>query len=135
MPVIHTDNATRFSGVVKYEFEPQLSLCRESVVLNDAAGTLQVGAVLGKVTATGKYKVAKKGAADGSQNIAGILIANVLGESKPIVLAANTDTKALIIARGPVLVADAPLAFDSSYTLAEVKVALAALGITVETAI
>jgi hypothetical protein len=135
MPVIYTDNAVRFSGVVKYEFEPQLSLCRESVILNDSAATLQVGTVLGKVTATGKYKVARSAATDGSETPVAILIANVLGESKPIDLANGVDTKALVIARGPVIVADAPLTLGTGITLAAAKAALAAVGITVETAI
>lgn len=51
MSVIATDS-TRFSAVVKYEFEPQLSLCREVLTVNDAAATLRPGAVLGKFIAS-----------------------------------------------------------------------------------
>ena len=56
MAVFATDS-TRFSALVKHEYEAATAFCRESVVINDAAGTLRVGAVLGKVTATGKYKL------------------------------------------------------------------------------
>lgn len=134
MAVFATDS-TRFSAVVKYEFEPQLSICRESIVLNDAAATLKVGAVLGKVTATGKYKLATSAAADGSQTPVAVLIADVMGSSKDITLAANTDTKALVLARGPVIVADAALQLGAGITAAAAKTALAAVGITVETAV
>lgn len=134
MAVFATDS-TRFSAVVKYELEPQLSLCRESIVINDAAATLRVGAVLGKVTATGKYKLATSAAADGSQTPVAVLIADGLGLSKDITLAAATDTKALVLARGPVIVADAALQLGAGITAAAAKAALAAVGITVETAV
>jgi hypothetical protein len=134
MAVFATDS-TRFSAVVKYELEPQLSLCRESIIINDAAQTLKVGAVLGKVTATGKYKLATSGAADGSQTPVAVLIIDGLGSSKDITLAAATDTKAIVLARGPVIVADAALQLGSGITAAAAKTALAAVGIIVETAV
>lgn len=134
MAVFATDT-TRFSAVVKYEFEPQLSLCRESIVINDAAATLRVGAVLGKVTATGKYKLATSAATDGSQNPVAVLIADGLGMSKDITLAANTDTKALVLVKGPAIVADAALQLGAGITAAAAKAALALVNITVETAV
>jgi hypothetical protein len=134
MAVFATDS-TRFSAVVKFELEPQLALCRESIVINDAADTLRVGAVMGKVTATGKWKLAKSAAVDGSQTPAGILIINGLGSSTDIVLAANTDTKAVVLARGPVIVADAALQLGTGTTLAAATTALKALGILVEVAV
>lgn len=134
MAVFATDS-TRFSAVVKYELEPQLALCRESIVINDAAATLKVGAVLGKVTATGKYKLATSGAADGSQTPVAVLIADGLGLSKDITLAANTDTKAIVLARGPAIVADSALQLGTGITAAAAKAALAAVGIIVETAV
>ncbi len=136
MAVIATDS-TRYSAVVKYENEPTLGLCRESIVINDAAQTLKIGTVLGKVTATGKYKVATSGASDGSQNPVAVLIANHLGSSHDIVLAANTDTKALVLARGEVILADAGLTLGTGITAGAVKTAFAALNppMLVETAI
>lgn len=134
MAVIATDS-TRFSAVVKFELEPQLGICRESVVLNDSAQTLRVGAVLGKVTATGKYKLAASAAVDGSQTPVAVLIADGLGSSTDVVLAAATDTKALVLARGPVIVADAALQLGTGITAAAAKTALAAVGILVETAV
>jgi hypothetical protein len=134
MAVFATDS-TRFSAVVKYELEPQLSICRESIVINDAAQTLRVGAVLGKVTATGKYKLAVAAAGDGSQTPVAVLIADVQGSSKDITLAAATDTKALVLARGPVIVADAALQLGTGITAAAAKAAQADVAITVETAV
>lgn len=134
MAVIATES-TRFSAVVKYELEPQLSVCRESIVINDAAATLRVGAVLGKVTATGKYKLALNAAVDGSQTPVAVLIADGLGQSTDIALPANTDTKALVLARGPAIVADAPLQLGTGITAAIAKTGLAAVGILVETAV
>jgi hypothetical protein len=134
MAVFATDS-TRFSAVVKFELEPQLGICRESIVINDAAATLRVGAVMGKVTATGKWKLAKSAATDGSQNPAGVLVINGLGFSTDIVLAANTDTKAIVLARGPVIVADAALQLGTGTTLDAATAALKELGILVETAV
>jgi hypothetical protein len=134
MAVFATDS-TRFSAVVKFELEPQLSICRDSIVINDAAATLRVGAVLGKVTATGKYKLATSGAADGSQTPVAVLIMDGLGLSRDITLAANTDTKAIALTRGPVIVADAGLQLGTGITAAAAKSALQAVGILVETAV
>lgn len=134
MAVFATDS-TRFSAVVKYELEPQLGICRESIVINDIAQTLRVGAVLGKVTATGKYKLALSAAVDGSQTPVAVLIADVMGSSTDIELVNATDTKALVLARGPVIVADAALQLGTGITAAAAKSALAAVGILVETAV
>ncbi len=134
MTVFATDTV-RFSAVVKHEYEPAVGICRESVIINDAAATLRVGAVLGKVTATGKWKLCASAAADGSQNPAGVLISNGLGYSTDIVLVANTDTKAVVLARGPVIVADAALQLGTGTTLVAASAALKALGIIVEVAV
>lgn len=134
MAVIATDS-TRFSDVVAHEYEPQLAYCRESIVINDTAQTLKVGAVLGKVTATGKYKLALSAAVDGSQNPCAVLIADGLGLSGDIVLANATDTKAIVLARGPVILKDAALQLGTGITAAAAKTALQALGMMVETAV
>lgn len=136
MSVIATDS-TRYSAVVKNEFEPASGYCRESVTLNDTAQTLKVGTVLGKVTATGKYRVALSASADGSQTPAAILIADASGNSGDIVLANATDTKAIVLVRGPAIVADAGLTLGTGITAGAAKTALAALvpPVLVETAV
>lgn len=134
MAVIATDS-TRFSDVVAHEYEPQLAYCRESVIINDAAQTLKVGAVLGKVTATGKYKLAASAAGDGSQTPVAVLIADGMGSSTDIVLANATDTKAIVLARGPVILKDGYLQLGAGITAAAAKAALQAVGMMVETSV
>lgn len=134
MPTFATDGK-RFSALVKHEYEPQTKVCREAIVINDAAATLTVGAVLGKVTATGKYKLSTSAAVDGSQVPAAVLIADSLGFSHDVTLVAATDTKVLALVRGPVILADAALQYGTGMTLAVTTAAFKALGMLVETAI
>jgi hypothetical protein len=131
MSIIAVDQ-TRFSQVVKEEYAPETRFCRDVVTINDAAGTFPVGAVLGMVTATGKYKLVTSAAVDGSQNAAAVVIADYLGLSHDIVVAANTDTKVLTLTRGPVIVAGPALTLGTGATLAAVTTALKPLGIIVE---
>lgn len=109
MPLIATDTP-RFSNLVKHEYEPTIGFCRESVTVNEAeAATYAVGTVLGKVTLTRKYKVAKADATDGSQDPVAIVL-----EDKTV--AAGTDTKVLVMVRGQAIVSKAALIFDASFT-------------------
>ena len=117
----------RFSNVVKYEFEPSTQYCRESIIINDTAQTIKIGTVMGKVTGTGKWKVCLSAAGDGSQTPAGVYIADGLGLSGDLILPATTDTKALVLARGPVILADGGLTFGTGNTLSATKTAFAAL--------
>lgn len=138
MSVIAT-SSNRFSAAVKHEYEPSLAYCRELVTMNDAAATLKVGAVVGKVTATGKYKLVEATAVDGSQVAAGVLIADAFGVSQDVTLPATTDTKVLILARGPAMVSKSALTFGASVdTQGELDAAyaqLAAIGILAQNAV
>ncbi len=107
MAVIATDTP-RFTNVVKAETLPEIAYCREVVTINDAAATLKVGTVLGKVTATGKYKVAVETATDGSEDAAAIVI-------QETVVPATTDTKILVLVTGPSAVSKGALILDSTY--------------------
>lgn len=51
MSVILT-STNRFSNVVKREFKPEDAFCRDVITMNDAAATIQVGAVVGKYIAS-----------------------------------------------------------------------------------
>lgn len=108
MPLIATENK-RFSNLVKAELWPEKGFTRAVVTYNGTAGNLVIGQVLGKVTASGKYKVALQAAADGSQTADAILI-----EDKTVAL--NTDTKILVLLRGPAEVAKGALVLDASYS-------------------
>jgi hypothetical protein len=229
MAVIATDS-TRFSAVVKHEYEPQTGYCREVVTMNDAAATIKVGTVLGAyvttptgtasakagntgngvmgaitvasvpglilgtykvaiteavanagkfvlidpqgdvvgsgnvavlfnqagisftladgatdfvvgdgfnivVAGTVKYKVSLAAATDGTQVPSAVYIADNTGNSGDLALAANTDTKVLVLARGPAIVADAALTLGTGTTAAVAKAGLQAVNILVETAL
>ncbi len=92
--------------LLKREFDPHYS--RETVTLK--AGTAYpLGAVLGRITADGKYVFSPAASTTG---IEGAEIANaVLIEA---VDATAADTPALVLVRGPVIVADRALVFDAS---------------------
>lgn len=107
MAVIATDK-TRLSHVLKAELYPELAYCRTVVTVNDTAQTLELGTVLGKVTANGKYKVAVETAVDGSKVGAGIVI-----DAKTI--ANGVDTSVLVLTRGPATVSKAGLVIAASY--------------------
>lgn len=127
MTIIATDTY-RLSHLVKQELFPEKAYCREVVVMNDAAASLKIGAVLGKVTATGKYKVSVQTAVDGTEVAAAILM-------QDLTLAATTDTKVLVMVRGPASVSKAALILDATHNTdpekAAIYAALEAKGIQV----
>ena len=132
MPVIAVDTL-RLSNLVKQELWPASNYTRLLVTVNEAAAkTYTVGTVLGKVTATGKYKVAVQTAVDGSQTADAI----VLGDYS---VPATTDTKVLVLVRGPAIVSKDALVLDATYDLdaekAVVYASLEAKGILVNTTI
>ena len=116
MSVIASENQ-RFSNTVKGEYQELPGYCRAVLTANEAAAkTYKIGDVLGKVTASGKVKISVDTAVDGSQTPFAIVI-----EDKAI--PAATDTKILVLFRGPVQVNAAGLYFDASYTDADKLVA------------
>lgn len=132
MPIIATDTK-RLSALVKHEYEPSLGFCRAVVTANEAAATEYViGTVLGKITASGKYVVAKETAVDGSEVPAAVVL-----ENKSI--AAATDTKVLAAVRGQMILSKAEVVLDATYDDATKKAtaiaALEALGILVNDAV
>jgi len=132
MPVISTENA-RLSNVVKKELWPDLAYNRLVVTVNEAAAKSYVpGTVLGKVTATGKYKIAVQSAVDGSQVADAIVMQEVS-------VAASTDTKVLVLVKGPAIVSKSGLVLDSTYNddakKAAVYTALEAKGVQVNDAV
>jgi hypothetical protein len=89
--------------VLKYELNPNFT--RESVML--LAGTdYPVGAVLGRITASGKYKLATSGGTDGAQTAAAVLLYAAD--------ATSADAVGLVIVRGPAIVSKAALVFDAT---------------------
>src|SRR5579871_2147296 len=92
--------------LLKYELNA--NYCRETVTLK--AGTAYVlGSVLGKITASGKYRLSPAAAVSGDEG-AETAVA-VLIEA---VDATGGDKVGLIVARGPAIVSNGALTFDAS---------------------
>jgi hypothetical protein len=89
--------------VLKYELNPNFT--RETVTL--LAGTnYPVGAVLGRITASGKLKLSTATGTDGAQNAAAVLLY--------VVDATAADATGIVLVRGPAIVSNAGLVFDAS---------------------
>lgn len=114
MSVIATEGY-RYSDLVKAELWKELGYTKLEVTVNEAAAKdYVVGNIVGKVTATGKYKLAVETAADGSKVFGGLVL-----ENKAI--AASTDTKLIVMVKGPASVAKAGIVFDATYNDATKK--------------
>jgi len=108
--------------VLKYELNPNYT--RGTVTL--LAGTnYPVGAVLGRITASGKMKLSTATGTDGAQNAAAVLLYDVD--------ATGADATGIVVVRGPAIVSKAALVFDASIDdaakTAAKHVQLTALGI------
>ena len=115
--LIATDTK-RLSNVVKQELWPDAAYCRAVVTVNEATAKNYVpGTVLGKVTANGKYKVAVQTAVDGSQTADAIVM-------DLQAIAATTDTKVLVLVKGPAVISKAGLVLDATYDLDAEKLAV-----------
>jgi hypothetical protein len=117
--------------LIKRESDPDYT--RETVTLK--AGTAYpLGAVLGRITATGVYAFSP---AASTTDLEGAEIASAVLLHP--VDASDTDTQAVVLARGRVIVSDRALAFDASVTDASAKSIkhqqLAAHGIVVRAAV
>ena len=89
--------------VLKYEVNPNYT--REVVTL--LAGTpYPVGAVLGRITASGKYKLATSGGTDGAQTASAVLLYAVD--------ATLADATGIVLVRGPSIVSRAALAYSAT---------------------
>ncbi|EAQ43690.1 hypothetical protein MED193_12503 [Roseobacter sp. MED193] len=89
--------------VLKYELNP--NYIRETVTLL-AGHAYPVGAVLGRITASDKYKFATSGGTDGAQTAAAVLLYAVD--------ATLADAVGIVVARGPAIVSRAALTYDGS---------------------
>lgn len=140
MAVIATDTQRLSNLIKKYDAPQNPELFNDVVTVNQAAQTtLKVGTVMGKITASGKYIAAVETAVDGSKVAAGIFIGDANGLAQDTVIAATTDTPALLLTRGKVVVSKDALFLDATYNDAAKKNAvyasLKALGIMVETTV
>ena len=101
MPVL--TEPPSMGDVLKYEVNPNYT--REVVTLL-AGMPYPVGAVLGRITASGKYKLATSGGTDGAQTASAVLLYAVD--------ATLADAVGIVVARGPAIVSRADLAYDAT---------------------
>lgn len=109
-------NSDLSSLIKKYDAPEAPEFFNEVVVVNTAGvTTIPLFTVLGKVTATGKYVPAVETAVDGSKVAAAVYIGDAQGALLPTTTTAATDVKALVLARGKVVVAKDALVLDATY--------------------
>jgi hypothetical protein len=101
MPVL--TEPPSMGDVLKYEVNPNYT--REVVTLL-AGMPYPIGAVLGRITASGKYKLATSGGTDGAQTATAVLLYAVD--------ATLADAIGIVVARGPAIVSRAALAYDGT---------------------
>ncbi len=89
--------------VLKYEVNPNYT--RETITLL-AGMPYPTGSVLGRITASGKYKLATSGGSDGAQTASAVLLYAVD--------ATLADATGIVVARGPAIVSRAALAYDAT---------------------
>lgn len=122
----------RLSGVLKYEDDQ--TYCREEVTVLAGSGAvreLQIGTVLGRITASGKVVGLALSGSDGSQTVYGVMVSNTTAPD-------GTDATGVALVRGPATVSDAGLIYPSGATSnqkATINTALTALGIVVRTGV
>jgi hypothetical protein len=98
---------------------------RRQVTIVATAGVLAIGAVLGKVTASGKYKLATAGAADGTEAGAAILLQEVDATAADVVDVLVLERDAQVDITSLVYHASA----DNETKKAALRAALAAKGV------
>ncbi|GGW46134.1 hypothetical protein GCM10011452_37660 [Gemmobacter lanyuensis] len=101
MPVL--TEPPSMGDVLKYEVNPNYT--REVVTLL-VGMPYPVGAVLGRITASGKYKLATSGGTDGAQTASAVLLYAID--------ATLADATGIVVARGPAIVSRAALAYDAT---------------------
>jgi hypothetical protein len=89
--------------VLKYEVNPNYT--REVITLAQGM-PYPVGSVLGQITASGKYKLATSGGADGAETAIAVLLYAVD--------ATLADAIGIVLRRGPAIVAKTALIFDAT---------------------
>ena len=120
MPVL--TEPPSMGDVLKYEVNPNYT--REVVTLL-VGMPYPTGAVLGRITASGKYKLATSGGTDGAQTASAVLLYAVD--------ATLADAVGIVLVRGPSIVSRAALAYgatvDDGTKIAAKITQLAAVGI------
>lgn len=101
MTVLHQPQT--IGDVLKFEVNPNYT--RETITLLTGM-SYPVGSVLGRITASGKYKLATSGGSDGAETAIAVLLYAID--------ATLADATGIVVARGPAIVSRAALAYDAS---------------------
>ena len=101
MPVL--TEPPSMGDVLKYEVNPNYT--REVITLLQGM-PYPVGSVVGRITASGKYKLSTSGGSDGAQTASAVLLYAVD--------ATLADATGIVVARGPSIVSRAGLAYDAT---------------------
>ena len=116
--------------LLKHEYSRET--CREAVTLAASATGYKLGSVLGKATASGDYGLSPAAGEDGSETACAVLLSDVDASAEAI-------PGAVVLARGPAIVADIRLVYDASVNTDALKKEkqsqLAALGIVTREAV
>jgi hypothetical protein len=107
--------APTLGDLLKYELNA--NYCRETVTLKSGAD-YPIGSVLGKITASGKYRLSPAAQVVGDEG-AEIAVAVLI---EPVD-ASTADKTGLVVARGPIIVSKTALVFDASVDQAAEKTA------------
>ena len=91
--------------LLKHEYSRET--CREVVTLAASGTGFKMGSVLGRVSASGIYGLSPATGEDGSETACAVLLADVDGSNEAI-------PSAVVLARGPAIVADIKLVYDAS---------------------
>jgi hypothetical protein len=118
MPKILDRDPIRESHIIQYEDHLHAGHTRDTITVRETSiKSYKLGEILGKVTATGKYKQLDPAATDGSENFAGIFIGtDDAYDPDNLTVPANTDTSAVVVYRGQAAVGKAYLRFIAGTT-------------------
>ena len=105
-PLLQVQGLEAGYGKIRVLHGVDLTVRAGEVVTLLAGMPYPVGAVLGRITASGKYKLATSGGTDGAQTASAVLLYAVD--------ATLADATGIVIARGPAIVSRAALAYDAT---------------------
>lgn len=138
MAVVATQMARMSDLIKKYGLQfPEMHF--EVVTVNESvAKTYKIGQALGKVTATGKYKIAVETAVDGSKVVAALFVGDLLGQPVDTSIASATDTKVLVLVRDTIVDKNQVIldsTYDNGTKVNQALADLAALRVFAETSV
>lgn len=108
-------NPQVLSNIVKHEY-PYKHLSRETVKLTVAEGDcLQVGQVVGQVTADKTFKLAKETAVDGTKAFYGVIVALPEGAINSWMASKAGDINVVVLSKAPAMINPEGLILDSTY--------------------